>query len=116
MAEPRAFYRPNGSGAAPASAADAEQQLYDCLYRVVDQQLIADVPVGLLLSGGIDSSILAALAARVTKVRTISMGFAKSWNSENPYCLESLRKTTVPNNVGWAIFTAWWHYNSLSMV
>jgi asparagine synthase (glutamine-hydrolysing) len=85
VAEPRAFYRPNVRGAAPASAADAEQQLYDCLYRVVDQQLIADVPVGLLLSGGIDSSILAALAARVTKVRTISMGFAKSALDERPH-------------------------------
>src|SRR5262245_44691035 len=76
VVEPKAFYRPNVRGAAPTRAADAEHELYDCLCKVVSQHLIADVPVGLLLSGGIDSSILAALAARVTQVRTISMGFA----------------------------------------
>ena len=36
------------------------------------------MPVGLLLSGGLDSSLIAALAARRTKVRTLTMGFAHS--------------------------------------
>ena len=74
----RAFYVPNVRGAAPGRAADAVQELYQSLSRVVRQHLIADVPIGLLLSGGLDSSILAALAARTTKVKTISMGFANS--------------------------------------
>ena len=43
------------------------------------------MPVGLLLSGGLDSSILAALAARTTKVRTITMGFAHSALDERPH-------------------------------
>ena len=53
-------------------------RLYGVLDRVVSQHLIADVPVGLLLSGGLDSSVLAALASRHGRLRTISFAFADS--------------------------------------
>ena len=62
-----------------------EAQLYKTLSEVVAQHLIADVPVGLLLSGGLDSSITAALAARHTRITTISMGFAESEIDERAY-------------------------------
>jgi len=48
------------------------------LEQVVEEHLIADVPVGLLLSGGLDSSVLAALASRRGPLLTISMGFGDS--------------------------------------
>jgi asparagine synthase (glutamine-hydrolysing) len=64
---------------------DRADRLYNVLQQVVCQHLIADVPVGLLLSGGIDSSVVAALASRHTRVRTLSMGFAKSRIDERPY-------------------------------
>lgn len=63
----------------------SEDQLYETLSDVVRQHLIADVPIGLLLSGGLDSSLLAAMAARHTQVKTISMGFSDSKLDERPY-------------------------------
>jgi len=46
------------------------------LQEAVQRQLVADVPVGILLSGGLDSSIVTALAARGgSKVRTFTIRF-----------------------------------------
>jgi asparagine synthase (glutamine-hydrolysing) len=47
------------------------------LTNAVEKQLAADVPVGILLSGGLDSSVLVALASRITKqkLQTFSIGF-----------------------------------------
>lgn len=67
------------------SERDLEEELYETLRLVVRQHLIADVPIGLLLSGGIDSSLVAALAAQSTRIRTISMGFAESGIDERPH-------------------------------
>ncbi len=63
---------------APRRQSDIEEELHATLDEVTAQHLIADVPVGLLLSGGLNSSLIAALAARQTKVRTFTMGFAQS--------------------------------------
>lgn len=59
-------------------------QLRDALERVVEQHLIADVPLGLMLSGGLDSSVIAGLAARHSPITTISMGFDQSEVDERP--------------------------------
>lgn len=57
--------------------AEAEAELIDRLRESVNAHLVADVPVGVLLSGGVDSSMLTALAAQQssTRLKTFSIGF-----------------------------------------
>lgn len=54
------------------------EELVDVLGRAVKRRLISDVPVGVFLSGGIDSSAIAAVAAQhlpVGQLKTFSVGF-----------------------------------------
>jgi asparagine synthase (glutamine-hydrolysing) len=54
----------------------AQQQLISLLGDAVQKRLIADVPLGAFLSGGIDSSVIVALASRHTSnLNTFSIGF-----------------------------------------
>lgn len=59
----------------------------DALQSAVARQLVADVAVGTFLSGGIDSSLITALAARAsgTPVKTFSIGFGEAGYDEAPY-------------------------------
>ena len=59
--------------------------LYDLLDRSSSEHLIADVPVGLLLSGGLDSSVSLPWRRGIRTLRTISMGFADSKIDERPF-------------------------------
>ncbi len=54
------------------------EEIHQCLMQAVKKRLtIADVPVGVLLSGGLDSSLLVALLAEagVQDIKTFSIGF-----------------------------------------
>lgn len=62
--------------------------------EVVKLHLIADVPVGALLSGGIDSSLLVAECARHASgpLRTFSIGFRERAFDELPYARDVARR------------------------
>lgn len=68
------------------SLADLADELEALLADAIRIRLIADVPVGLFLSGGIDSSLVAALAAKVTgrRVRSYTIGFPDEDYNEAP--------------------------------
>lgn len=66
------------------SDSDRHEYLRDVLKDSVNHHLIADVPVGVFLSSGLDSTTLAALASENNKnVKTITLGFKEYQNTLN---------------------------------
>lgn len=73
--------------APPVDEARGMSRLRELLRLVVRQHLVGDVPVGVFLSGGIDSSSLVALMHEVAPgtVHSFSVTFAETPYSEGPY-------------------------------
>jgi asparagine synthase (glutamine-hydrolysing) len=75
----------------PAEPSQSEEEWLERVRAVVGkavrQRLVADVPLGALLSGGIDSSIVVALMAQASSepVRTFTVGFADERYDERPF-------------------------------
>jgi asparagine synthase (glutamine-hydrolysing) len=87
LGEPQAYWRLGAPGPAPARADDElASSLWDELARAVKAQLVSDVPVGIFLSGGIDSSCVAALAAAAGgRMKAFSIGFENATFDESKY-------------------------------
>jgi asparagine synthase (glutamine-hydrolysing) len=81
---PRPFLEPTIS--------DAAQWLRDRLDAATRSSLVSDVPLGVFLSGGLDSSVVAALAARHGAVKTFSIGFREKSFDERPYARRVAQK------------------------
>jgi asparagine synthase (glutamine-hydrolysing) len=65
------------------------EELRALVGAAVTDQMVADVPLGFFLSGGIDSSVVVAAAAQTgRKVATFSIGFDSDEASETPYARE----------------------------
>jgi asparagine synthase (glutamine-hydrolysing) len=96
-AEIRQYWDLNDS---PATELRSEQEYVDAyrelLQQAVSSHLMSDVPLGVFLSGGLDSSTVAAMAtkARGGPLQTFSVGYAESRYSELPFA------RTVAKHIG----------------
>ena len=106
---------------APVGEADAAKQLRALLEDATRLRLIADVPVGVFLSGGIDSSTVTGLMATVgsERVKTFSVGFDEASHNELPYARAVAEKwstdhheiTFSPRDLVKNIARMTWHFD-----
>lgn len=68
--------------------------LRNCIQRAVERQLVSDVPLGVFLSGGIDSSVVASCARRAGPLQTFSISF------DDPRYDESMHARAVAGHLG----------------
>ena len=80
VGEPVRYYEPAWRSYDAVAGADADPRaIRDALESAVERQLMSDVPYATLLSGGLDSSIIAALAMRHSRRRVETGGVEEAW-------------------------------------
>lgn len=104
----------------PISANQAQETLRDLLTDSVNLRMQSDVPLGAFLSGGIDSSLITAIAAKQssTPVRSFSIGFPVADFDETAYAAQVAehvgtqhqRFEVMPSGVD-VIDQLVWHYD-----
>ncbi len=92
----RAYWDVNlsrGEGVQPKRPADYRAELATLLRDVVQKEMVSDVPIGVLLSGGIDSSAIAALMTELApgRVKSFSISFDDPSFDESAYALQVAR-------------------------
>ena len=87
------YWHPDYRQKVRLSEPDAIDALEEKLSEAVRLRMVADVPVGALLSGGVDSSVIVALMARHARspVHTFSVGFTELGFDESPYASQAAR-------------------------
>ena len=90
----------DAAGAASADRTENERTLADELARGLERsvtaQLVSDVPVGVFLSGGIDSSCVATLAAAAGgRMKAFSIGFTDATFDESKYAAQVAARLNV---------------------
>jgi hypothetical protein len=94
---PQAYWDVTFAERHKGSEADLTAELADLLRSAVKSRMVADVPLGAFLSGGVDSSSVVALMAEESShpVRTCSIGFDVKALDETGYA-EQIASATAP--------------------
>ncbi len=89
--QPTAYWSIGESIAGPrvTHRTEAKTKLRELLHDAVSSRLITDVPLGSFLSGGIDSSLVTAVASSLTpgRLKTFSIGFEEDRFDESRYAI-----------------------------
>jgi len=86
---------------ARGSARDLQAELVDHMRAAVRLRMIADVPLGAFLSGGVDSSAVVALMAEASRnaVKTCTIGFDEAGHDERVYAREIAERFRTEHRV-----------------
>ncbi|HSM82410.1 MAG TPA: asparagine synthase (glutamine-hydrolyzing) [Nodosilinea sp.] len=81
------YWQPDYAYSEQHTEAEWLDQLEATLKQAVVDRMVADVPIGAFLSGGVDSSLIVALMASQSSrpIKTISVGFSQASFNELPY-------------------------------
>lgn len=87
------YWTPSFLQTGPTDPREALEALAELLQEAVRLRMIADVPLGAFLSGGTDSTLVAALMSAVSDrpVRTFCIGFPDPEIDERPYAAQAAR-------------------------
>lgn len=88
------YWNPGAVATEPRSELEAERHLAALLERAVQKQVVADVPVGVFTSGGVDSALLSTLARRAVDpevLHTFTATFAEPSYDEARYAASVAR-------------------------
>ena len=76
------------------------EELVSLMQKSVEEQVVSDVPVGFFLSGGMDSSVIAAHMAKMDiRCRAFSIGFDDKLHDETHYARLVAERLGIPHTV-----------------
>lgn len=83
-----------GAGQAGISYKEYLYGVKKTLTEAVQLRMVADVPVGVFLSGGVDSSLIAAISQQYSEsgIKTFSIGFSDKENDDARFALEAAQR------------------------
>jgi asparagine synthase (glutamine-hydrolysing) len=96
------YWNPTYSNKAAWSEEESLEQLDVALRKSVESMLVADVPLGAFLSGGIDSSLVAAMMTRITgkPIETFNLGFQDNHRVQDTTQSEHAHAARVAEHIG----------------
>lgn len=84
----------------PKSYAEAKETVKTLLFDAVRLRLNANVPVGMFLSGGIDSSLVCAIVSKINKdICAYTIGFENEKYNESHYAVDVAQSLGIPIKV-----------------